>query len=132
MYRRMMLGCIHDPMIILLAIIVTGLEEVAVRCTMVQRDRFFDPEIANEDAAELAWRRKVWATAAAMGMNIEVTAILASWEEREGEIPDRKRKLDSQKTRSTRPSLHSPPHAWIDVSHRVHHHETVSFGQSER
>ena len=39
--RRFMLGCIHDPAIAMVAIVITGLEEAIMRCTMVHRDRFY-------------------------------------------------------------------------------------------
>ena len=41
-YRRMMLGCMIDPQATILAVILTALEEAALRSTMVYRDNFFN------------------------------------------------------------------------------------------
>ena len=35
-----MLGVIVDPTVVVLALIITGLEEALMRCTMVHRDNF--------------------------------------------------------------------------------------------
>ena len=78
--RRMMLGGMRDPTAAVLTIIVTGLEEALVRCTMVHRDEFWDwitgrPESTESDVKA---RRLVQAASAATGMRIEVTSIITS------------------------------------------------------
>ena len=80
MQRRMMLGAMHDPVAAAVAIVVNGLEEAIVRCTMVYRDELWAwasgrPEL-NE--AELRATRLVQAASAANGMRIEVTCIITS------------------------------------------------------
>ena len=42
MYRRVMIGCMIDPVASILAVILMALEEVIFRSTMVYRDNFFD------------------------------------------------------------------------------------------
>ena len=80
MQRRMMLGGMRDPTATVLTIVVTGLEEALVRCTMVYRDELWDwisskPEPTE---AELRTKRLVQAASAANGMRIEVTSIITS------------------------------------------------------
>ena len=53
-YRRMMLGCMIDPQASILAVILTAIEEAALRCTMFYRDKFFNwlqglPELTGAD-----------------------------------------------------------------------------------
>ena len=76
--RRMMLGSMQDPSATVLTIVVTGLEEAVVRCTMVHRDEFWDwltgkPALTE---AEIRAKRLVQAASAANGMRIEVTAVI--------------------------------------------------------
>ena len=63
MYRRMMLGIIKDPSTVMLAIVLTGLEEVIVRSTMVHRDRFFRwlQGLPDPTEEELLLERRFWA-----------------------------------------------------------------------
>ena len=80
MQRRMMLGAMRDPTASVLTIVVTGLEEALVRCTMVYRDEVWDwftgkPE-PNE--SEIKAKRLVQAASAAAGMRVEVTSIITS------------------------------------------------------
>ena len=80
MQRRMMLGGMRDPTATVLTIIVTGLEEALVRCTMVYRDELWDwisgrPHLSE---AEVKSKRVVQAASAANGMRIEVTSIITS------------------------------------------------------
>ena len=61
---------ITDPTTVMLAIILTGLEEILVRSTMVQRDGFFRwlqglPELT-EDEEEL--QRRLWSASVANSM----------------------------------------------------------------
>ena len=39
MYRRMMIACIEDPSIQIIAVLLTALEEAVARSTMVFRDK---------------------------------------------------------------------------------------------
>ena len=80
MQRRMMLGAMRDPTATVLTIVVTGLEEALVRCTMVYRDEFWDwitgrPEPTE---SEIKVKRLVQAASAASGMRIEVSSIITS------------------------------------------------------
>ena len=61
---------ITDPTVVMLAIVLTGLEEILVRSTMVQRDDFFRwlqglPELT-EDEEEL--QRRLWSASVANSM----------------------------------------------------------------
>ena len=80
MQRRMMLGAMRDPTATVLTIVVTGLEEALVRCTMVYRDEFWDwitgrPEPTE---SEIKSKRLVQAASAASGMRIEGSSIITS------------------------------------------------------
>ena len=80
MQRRMMLGAMRDPTASVLTIVVTGLEEALVRCTMVYRDELWDwftgkPEPTE---SEIKAKRLVQAASAAAGMRVEVTSIITS------------------------------------------------------
>ena len=80
MQRRMMLGAMRDPTASVLTIVVTGLEEALVRCTMVYRDELWDwftgkPEPTE---SEIKAKRLVQAASAAAGMRVEVTCIITS------------------------------------------------------
>ena len=80
MYRRLMLGVIRDPTVVMLAIVLTGLEEVIMRSTMVQRDFFFKwlfglPEPTEE---ELKLEKRFWAASIATAMYHEFCAIIVS------------------------------------------------------
>ena len=80
MQRRMMLGAMRDPIASTLAIVVNGMEEAIVRCTMVYRDQLWDWAIGKPEPteAEVKRIRLVQAASAANGMRIEVTAIITS------------------------------------------------------
>ena len=80
MQRRMMLGGMQNPTATVLTIVVTGLEEALVRCTMVYRDDFWDwiTSKAEPTESEIKTKRLVQAASAANGMRIEVTSIIAS------------------------------------------------------
>ena len=63
-------GVIKDPTTVMLAIVLTGLEEVVMRSTMVYRDNLFRwlqglPE-RTEDELKLEYR--MWSASTAMGM----------------------------------------------------------------
>ena len=63
-------GVIKDPTTVMLAIVLTGLEEVIMRSTMVERDNFFRwlqglPE-PTED--ELKLQQRMWSASTAMAM----------------------------------------------------------------
>ena len=80
MQRRMMLGGMRDPSATVLTIVVTGVEEALVRCTMVYRDELWD-WITNRPKpteSEIRAKRLVQAASAANGMRIEVTSIITS------------------------------------------------------
>lgn len=78
--RRMMLGGMRDPTATVLTIVVNGLEEALVRCTMVYRDDFLDWVTGKPEPteAEVKAKRLVQACSAASGMRIEVTSIITS------------------------------------------------------
>ena len=80
MQRRMMLGAMRDPTATVLTIVVTGLEEALVRCTMVYRDEFWDWITSKPEPteAEIKTKRLVQAASAANGMRVEVTSIITS------------------------------------------------------
>ncbi len=80
MYRRMMLGAMRNPTASVLTIVVTGLEESLVRCTMVYRDELWDWITGKPEAteSEIKAKRLVQAASAAAGMRIEVTSIITS------------------------------------------------------
>ena len=80
MQRRMMLGGMRDPTATVLTIIVTGVEEALVRCTMVYRDELWDwiTSRPKPTEAEIRAKRLVQAASAANGMRIEVTSIITS------------------------------------------------------
>ena len=80
MQRRMMLGAMRDPTASVLTIVVTGLEEALVRCTMVYRDELLDSITGRREPteAEIKAKRLIQAASAANGMRIEVTSIIAS------------------------------------------------------
>ena len=42
MCRRMMIGCMQDPVAGILTVVALGVMEAALRCTMVQRDELWD------------------------------------------------------------------------------------------
>ncbi len=80
MQRRMMLGAMRDPTATMLTIVVTGVEEAALRCTMDARDSFFE-WLTGEDSptgAQLKYKRLTQAASAACGMRCEVTSIITS------------------------------------------------------
>ena len=61
---------IADPTVVMLAIVLTGLEEILMRSTMVQRDDFFRwlqglPELTEEEE-EL--QRRLWSASVANSM----------------------------------------------------------------
>ena len=69
-----MIGLIKDQTTVMLGIVITGLEETVMRCTMVERDRLFnwirgrgieDEEELDEDSKLL--QRRIWATSAFSG-----------------------------------------------------------------
>ncbi len=80
MQRRMMLGAMRDPTAAVLTLVVTGLEEALVRCTMVYRDELWDWITSKPEPteAELRAKRLVQAANTAMGMRMEVTSIITS------------------------------------------------------
>ena len=80
MQRRMMLGAMRNPTASVLTIVVTGLEEALVRCTMVYRDEFWDWFTGKTEPteAEIKMKRLVQAASAANGMRVEVTSIISS------------------------------------------------------
>ena len=78
--RRFMLGAMRDPTTTLFAVVVTGLEEAVLRCTMATRDKLWDWFVDNEEptGARLAWRQCVQAASAANAMRVEITSIIVS------------------------------------------------------
>ena len=78
--RRVMLGCMRDPTATLLSIVVTGLEEALVRCTMVYRDQVWDRLMGRPalDRSEIKAKRLVQAAGAANAMRIEVSSIITT------------------------------------------------------
>ena len=80
MQRRMMLGAMRDPTASVITVVVTGLEEALVRCTMVYRDEFWDWITGKSEPSEskIKRRRLVQAASTANGMRIEVQSIITS------------------------------------------------------
>ena len=80
MQRRMMIGCMRDPVASMLTVVVTGLEEALVRSTMVYRDKFWDRITGNTEPteAEIETKRLVQSASTANGMRTEVTCIITS------------------------------------------------------
>ena len=78
--RRMMLGCMRDPTATVLTIVMTGLEEALVRCTMVYRDELWDwfTGRSKPTEAEMKHKRLFQIIGAANSMRIEVTCIITS------------------------------------------------------
>ena len=77
-YRRFMLGLISDPTVAMLAIVLTGLEEVVSRSTMVHRDNIFRwiqdlPEATDE---EEQLQKRFWAASVASAMYHEFSSII--------------------------------------------------------
>ena len=70
MYRRLMLGIIREPLMVMLAVVVTAFEEVAVRATMVYRDNFFRwlQGLPEPTAEEKELQLRLWATSTATAM----------------------------------------------------------------
>ena len=80
LFRRMMIGAMRSPTTTIVAVVVTGLEEAIIRCTMAARDDLWDWITGAEKpaGAKLAWRRLVQAASAANAMRSEVTSIVVS------------------------------------------------------
>ena len=80
LFRRLMIGAMRSPTTTMLAVVVTGLEEAVLRCTMAARDDLWDWFTGAEKptGARLAWRRLVQAASAANSMRVEVTSIIVS------------------------------------------------------
>ena len=80
MQRRMMLGAMRDPTVSVLTIVVTGLEEALVRCTMVYRDEVWEwvTSKPKPTESEIKAKRLIQAASAASGMRVEVTSIITS------------------------------------------------------
>ena len=78
--RRMMLGGMRDPTATLLSIVVTGLEEAIVRCTMVYRDELWDWFTSQPEPSEneKKWKKLLQAASTANSMRIEVQYIIIS------------------------------------------------------
>ena len=78
MYRRMMIGAIIDPYAQVIAIVLTALEEAALRSTMVFRDTFFARIRDGREMTgpELELQRMVWAASSASSMFIELVSII--------------------------------------------------------
>ena len=80
MQRRMMLGAMQDPTATVLTIVVTGVEEAFLRCTMDTRDLYWDwlTGVDSPTGAKLKLKRLIQAASAACGMRSEVTSIITS------------------------------------------------------
>ena len=63
MYRRTMVGAMTDSSAIVLAVVVTALEEAILRSTLVQRDYFFRELLgySEQSDAERMYQRRIWA-----------------------------------------------------------------------
>ena len=72
-----MLGVIVDPTAVVLALIITGLEEALMRCTIVHRDNFMRWLLGKKEATleEQEMEREIWALSSAISMYHE----LVSW-----------------------------------------------------
>ena len=80
MYRRMMLGGMRDPTATIFAIVVNGLEEALVRCTIVYRDELWRwlCGLPEPTKAECESTRLVQGASVAQAMHVEVTCIITS------------------------------------------------------
>ena len=78
MYRRMMIGAIVDPYAQVIAIVLTALEEAALRSTMVFRDTVFARIRDGREMTgpEIELQRMVWAASSATSMFIELVSII--------------------------------------------------------
>ena len=63
-------GIIRDPSTVMLAIVLTGLEEVIMRSTMVYRDNFFRwlQSLPEPTEGELKLAYRMWSASTAMSM----------------------------------------------------------------
>ena len=61
---------IKDPTTVMLAIVLTGLEEVVMRSTMVRRDNFFRwlQGLGEPTEDELKLQQRMWSASTAMAM----------------------------------------------------------------
>ena len=66
--RRFMLGVIVDPAVVLLAIVLTALEEVTMRATMIERDKLFRwiQGLDGLSDEQLQRQRQIWSGSSAM------------------------------------------------------------------
>ena len=79
-YRRFMIGMMIDAGASIAAVVLTGLEEAIMRCTMVPRDNlyrsiFSDKEMTPEEEKR---QRQVWACSSANTMVFEIVAIIST------------------------------------------------------
>ena len=120
-----MLGIIKDPQVLMAAIALTGLEEFALRTTMVSRDKWFRTFSGQQEPAgeERILQARIWAANITMGMYYEFLAIVLSRvaylamlphsESRAQHPINRKKEGETQRCNDyTRPSLRSSPRAW--------------------
>ena len=73
----MLIGVIVSPGLRMAAVVVTGLEEAVLRCTMVQRDRAMFVGYERNAKQEKVWK-KIWAISITSSMVAEVYAIILS------------------------------------------------------
>ena len=78
MLRRMLIGGINDPQYATIAILITGIEEALLRCTLIERDlfirSFFTDEAPSDEQME--YQRGVWAMTIMNTMQAELIAII--------------------------------------------------------
>ena len=80
MFRRSMLGAIRDPSAVVLAVLITAVEEAVLRSSMVYRDLFIRKVLglAEMSDAELQFQRRMWAACSVMSMYTELVSIITS------------------------------------------------------
>ena len=81
MMRRFLIGAIQDPQYATIAILITGVEEAVLRCTLVDRDRFIRKWLYAEDEDDVseedrAAQHRVWAVSIMNTMQQEFIAIV--------------------------------------------------------
>ena len=79
-YRRFMIGMMVDPGASIVAVVLTGLEEAIMRCTMVPRDKTYRFLVNEAELGGEADKRQkqVWACSSANSMIFEIVAIIST------------------------------------------------------
>ena len=78
MLRRMLIGGIVDPQYATIAILITGIEEALLRCTLMERDLFIRSFFTDEPPSDeqMEYQKGVWAVTIMNTMQAELIAII--------------------------------------------------------